>query len=117
MLSPLAAVEEELRRLGADGYCADARAVAASHLELLLPPEDISTKECAAQHRYLPSSEGGVDAGGQQAKRLYDRALTPYMDGPQDALDDPAFIEVDVVGPGRTGKSIAGENHLFKRLR
>lgn len=117
MLSPLAEVEQELERLGGDGYCADAWASAFRLLELLLPPEDISTKECAGQHRYLPSSEGAVDASGQPQKRLYDRALTPYMDGPMDAMDDPAFIEVDVVGPGRTGKSIAGENHLFKRLR
>lgn len=117
MLAPLAVVEEELERLGVEGYCADARGSAARLLELLLPPEDISTKECAAEHRYLPGSEGGADAHGQQQKRLYDRTLTPYMDGPQDALDDAAYIEVDVVGPGRTGKSIGGENHLFKRLR
>lgn len=110
MLNPLAELERELERLGADGYCADAWATVRNHRELLLPPEDISTKECAANHRYLPNPEG-------TEKRLYDRSLTPYMDGPQDALDDPQYLEVDVVGPGRTGKSIGGENHLFKRLR
>ena len=35
----------------------------------------------------------------------------------QDALDDPKYRSVIVPGPGRTGKSIGGENHLFKRLR
>lgn len=77
---------------------------------MLLPPDDISTKECAALYRYLPNPEG-------TGKRLYDRTLTPYMDGPQDALDDPQYRVVVVPGPGRSGKSIAGENHLFKRLR
>jgi phage terminase large subunit GpA-like protein len=117
MLAPVAEIERELELLATDGYCADARAVVRSQLELLLPPEDISTKECAEKHRYLPASEGGIGADGEQAKRLYDRSLTPYMDTPQDAMDAAEFIEVDVVGPGRTGKSIAGENHLFKRLR
>lgn len=110
ILDPLAQVEAELEQLADDGHCADARGIAFGLRSLLLPPEDISTKECAAQYRYLPNPEG-------TGKRLYDRALTPYMDGPQDALDDPRFRGVFVPGPGRTGKSIGGENHLFKRLR
>jgi len=39
------------------------------------------------------------------------------MDGPQDAHDDPRYRFVIVVGPGRTGKSLAGENHIVKRFR
>lgn len=39
------------------------------------------------------------------------------MVGPQDALDDPNVRMVIVVGPERTGKSVSGENHLFKRMR
>lgn len=110
MLDPLAGLEDELIELGADAFCTSTREVARQASSLLLPPEDISTKECAAKYRYLPNPEG-------TGKRLYDRALTPYMDGPQDALDDPQYRVVIVPGPGRTGKSIGGENHLFKRLR
>lgn len=33
-----------------------------------------------------------------------------------DALDDQRFRVVAVAGPARTGKSLAGENHIFKRL-
>jgi hypothetical protein len=62
MLQPLAGIGEELEQLAHDGFCANARAIAFANLELLLPPEDISTKECAEKHRYLPSSEGSVDA-------------------------------------------------------
>jgi phage terminase large subunit GpA-like protein len=110
MLDPVARLEEQFLELADDKHCASAKAAALGFVSMLLPPEDISTKECAAKYRYLPNPEG-------DGKRLYDRELTPYMDGPQDALDDPLIPAVIVPGPGRTGKSIAGENHLFKRLR
>lgn len=66
--------------------------------------------ECAGSYRYLPDPEG-------DGKRLYDPGFTPYMRGPQDSLDDPRYRFTIVPGPGRTGKSLGGENHLFKRLR
>jgi phage terminase large subunit GpA-like protein len=103
-------LEAELERLSDDGYCADGHGLIESALSLLLPPERISTTECAARYRYIRSKEG-------RGRRKYDVAMTPYMVGPQDALDDMEHRFVVVVGPGRTGKSVGGENHLFKRLR
>lgn len=91
-------------------FLANPRLLADGLRSLLLPPEDISTVECAGRYRYLPNPEG-------TGKRLYDPSMTPYMNGPQDELDNPARPFVIVVGPGRSGKSIGGENHLFKRLR
>lgn len=109
-LDLLAELEHELLALGREEHCASAHDLAAGLVSLVLPPEDISTVECAGQYRYLPDPEGN-------GKRLYNPGFTPYMKAPQDALDDPRYRFVIVVGPGRTGKSIGGENHLFKRLR
>lgn len=110
MLAECSQIEQDLEHLADGHHLLSARDVALDLSSLLLPPEEISTRECAAKYRYLPNPEG-------TGKRLYDPALTPYMNGPQDALDDREHKFVVVVGPARTGKSIAGENHLFKRLR
>ena len=110
MLASNIAIERELTRLGQDGYCASAAGVFAELRSLLLPPENISTTECAARFRYLKNMEGG-------GKRLWSLSRTPYMQGPMDALDDPKIRFVVVVGAERSGKSVGGECHLFKRLR
>ncbi|QTH19650.1 phage terminase large subunit family protein [Rhizorhabdus wittichii] len=106
----LADLEREFLALGQGAYCASAHDIAGGLVSLVLPPENISTVECAGQYRYLPDPEG-------DGKRLYDPGFTPYMIAPQNALDNPRYRFVIVPGPGRTGKSIGGENHLFKRLR
>jgi phage terminase large subunit GpA-like protein len=110
MFEGQAALEADLEQLSDERFCQSGKGIARELRSLLLPPENISTRDCAARYRYLPNPEG-------TGKRLYDPSLTPYMDGPQDALDDGLYRFVIVVGPGRTGKSVAGENHLFKRLR
>jgi phage terminase large subunit GpA-like protein len=110
MLASEAALERELTLLGQDGYCHRFVDTLSSLRSLLLPPENISTTECAAQYRYLKNMEGA-------GKRLWSLDRTPYMRGPHDALDDPKVRMVIVVGPERSGKSVGGENHLFKRLR
>jgi phage terminase large subunit GpA-like protein len=43
--------------------------------------------------------------------------LTPYINGIQDAIDDPMIRAVIVPGPARSGKTVAAENALFKRLK
>lgn len=77
---------------------------------MLTPPEQISTTEAARRYRWIRNAEG-------TGKRLWSLELTPFLKGPQDALDDPAVREVIIVGPGRSGKTKAFENHLFRRMR
>lgn len=79
-------------------------------VDLLLPPDDISTAECAERFRWLRTADG-------RGKRLWSRSLTPYLVGPMDAWDDPLVQEVIIVKPGRTGGTVAFENALFKEMR
>lgn len=58
----------------------------------------------------MKNQEGG-------AARLWSEARTPYMRAIQDACDDDRYRMVVVVGPERSGKSVGGENLLFKRLK
>lgn len=103
------ALEAELERLASGFYFASPLEIAAQSVVLLTPPEQISTTQCAATYRYLRNAEGG--------ERLWDPGLTPYVVGIQDALDNPKVAMVAVSGPGRSGKTTAFENHLFKRLK
>lgn len=103
-------LEVLLETLSRDGYCADANAETRKLLGMLLPPERVATIDCAAEHRYFRNPEG-------VGKRRYLVARTPYMRGPQDSLDRSDKRMTVVVGPERCGKSVGGENHLFKRLR
>lgn len=84
--------------------------IAAPALDLLTPPDRISTTECAAKYRLIPDKEG-TEAD------LWDARLTPYINGIQDSLDDPDVRLVIVPKPARTGGTVAAENHLFKRLK
>ena len=102
--------ERDLELLAEDAFCPDPFELLLDQRSLLLPPERISTTECASRYRYLRDKEGA-------GKRLWSPDLTPYVCGIQDALDDPRFRFVCVVGPGRSGKSVGGENHIFKRMR
>lgn len=110
MLDPRAELEGELELLADEAYCADVRGIARDLVSLALPPEDISTTECAERYRFMRAREG-------KGKRRWLLSLTPYVGGIQDALDDPRYKFVVVVGPGRAGKSVGGENKLFKNLR
>lgn len=113
MSDPVAELENELEALAEDRFCASARESAAALVSLLLPPENLSTEECAVEYRKLRGTEG-------EKARDYDMRRTPYMGGargPMAAMDDPRYRGVIVVGPERSGKSVGGENHVFKRLR
>jgi phage terminase large subunit GpA-like protein len=100
----------DLERLAAGEYLADPVPIALDAIELLTPPELISTTECAARYRYIPNPEG-TEAS------LWSATLTPYINGIQDALDDPEVGLVIVPKPGRVGGTMAAENHLFKRMK
>ncbi len=102
-------LELDFARLADEGYCVDPVEVARQALRLLTPPERISITDCAAQGRLIPTADGG--------SRLWSPTLTPYILGPQDAIDDPLVRVVVVVGPARSGKTMAAENALFKRIK
>lgn len=103
-------IEADLERLSAGDFLAQVEEVARSVTVLLTPPDDISTTDCAARYRYIPDKEGS-------GASLWDPELTPYINGIQDALDDPEVGLVIVPKPARVGGTVAGENHLFKRLK
>ena len=103
-------VRKDLDDLAAYRYCADPVAIALDAIDLLTPPEDISTTECAERYRKIRTVEGSGHIH-------WTLALTPYLKGPQDALDSPNVQEVVIPKPGRTGGTVAFENHLFKRMR
>lgn len=109
-MSVLVALRGELESLSQDGFCADLKAIARGAVELLTPPEKISTTECAARYRLIPDAEG-------LGASLWSPTLTPYMNPIQDAGDDPDVNLIIVPKPGRVGGTIGAENILFKRLK
>ncbi|SDA15023.1 terminase gpA endonuclease subunit [Sphingomonas sp. NFR15] len=109
-MDALEEVGRDLDRLSRDEFCADPVTMAREALQLLTPPEDISTTDCAARYRYIPHAEG-------TGASLWNPDLTPYMLGPQEAGDDPATNLIIVPKPGRVGGTIGAENILFKRLK
>lgn len=106
----IARFERDLESLAVEAFCPDPYELLDDQRSLLLPPDKISTTECASRFRYLRNKEGG-------GKRLWSPDLTPYVAAIQDALDDKVHRFVAVAGPGRSGKSVAGENHIFRRMR
>ena len=109
MTDPRRELESTFERLAQDGYCVDPVEVAREGLGLLTPPERISITDCAAQGRLIPNAEGGA--------RLWSPNMTPYINGIQDAIDDPLVRVVAAPGAARTGKTLAPENALFKRMK
>ncbi len=102
-------LERTFEQLSSDGYCASPVEIAREAIRLLTPPERISITDCAARDRLIPNDEGGA--------KPWSKSLTPYILPIQDALDDQRVRAVVVVGPARTGKTVAAENALFKRLK
>lgn len=100
-----ATIEDRLSILAEDGFCADAYEEAIGQLSLLLPPERLSTTECAVKYRYMKNPEG-------DGKRLWSLNRTPYMKPVQDALDNPRYRMVIVVGPERSGKALDVETPI-----
>lgn len=89
---------------------ADPADIALKALELLQPPERISTVECAEKYRLLPGSENG-------AVVRYDRNRTPYNVGPMNSLDDPRCHGIVMVKPSRSGGTAVAENYAFKLMK
>jgi len=105
-----AELSEVAKALAADQFCPAASEICWDHLSLLTPPENISTTECATLYRKIRTAEG-------TGYNLWSRDLTPYIVGPQDALDNPNVAEVIIPKPGRSGGTVAFENYLFKLAR
>ncbi len=103
-------VEDSIASLGQQEHLADPKEIVRDALSLFKPPANISTVECAEQFREIKTPKG-------DATRKWSRDLTPYLVGPQDALDDPRCTEVIIPKPGRTGGTIAFENYLFRMMR
>ena len=102
-------LEADFELLADGGFYADFHEIALEAIALLTPPERISITDCAAQHRLIPNAEGGA--------RLWSPTLTPYINGIQEAMDDPLVKVIAVPKPARTGGTVAAENWLFKRLK
>ncbi len=110
MLPSIEALEAELEQLASGEFLCRVGPIVADAVQLLTPPERISTTECAAKYRLIPHKVG-------RGASLWDPELTPFINGIQDALDDPEVGLVIVPKPGRVGGTIAAENHLFKLMK
>lgn len=109
LFDPLEA-EDAIDELGQSEHLASVKDLIARGLSLFKPPANISSTECAEEYRKIRTPKG-------DATRPWSRELTPYLVGPQDALDDPTCTEVIIPKPGRTGGTIAFENFLFRMMR
>lgn len=101
-------LERDIEGVATAAFTTSLRDICSEAVELLIPPERVSTTECAATTRYIRTADGG--------KRLWSATLTPYICGIQDALDNPDAMLVIVSGAARTGKTVGVENFLHKRL-
>lgn len=77
-------------------------------LDVVLPPDAISTYEYACQKL--------VVKGRGEQERKFDPDLTPYVKGIMDACDMPGVTVVPVKGNARGAKTLAGEAHALKRF-
>lgn len=100
-------LSERVDELSSGEFLRDPIAELRSALDLLQPPERISSLECAEKFRWLPGKEAG-------AKVRYDRWRTPYNIGPHNALDNPKCKLLVMVKPSRSGGTTIAENYLFK---
>lgn len=88
---------------------ADAAQLLRETLSGLLPPDRITVAEFAEANRWVPSPVGGHLI-------RWDNATAPYLRGPMEALTDPAFDTVAIVGPAASGKTMVGENWLLHTI-
>lgn len=98
---------QRVNALQAGDLLADPDAHIRAALELLQPPERISTVDCAEKYRLMPGQENG-------AVIRYDRMRTPYNVGPMASLDDPKCQLLVMVKPSRSGGTAIAENYVFK---
>lgn len=109
LMSP-ASLQAGIEELASGACLVDGLDLIAEAIELLSPPEAISTVDCAEKYRKLPGPEDG-------AVISYDRWFTPYNIGPMNALDDEACNLLVMVKPSRSGGTAIMENYLFKRIK
>ncbi len=109
LMSP-ASLQAGIEELASGSCLVDPLDLIAEAIELLSPPEAISTVDCAERYRKLPGPEDG-------AVISYDRWFTPYNIGPMNALDDEACNLLVMVKPSRSGGTAVMENYLFKRIK
>lgn len=105
-----AELSDAIELIAADGFCADIVELARDARSHLVPPENISTLECAETYRYFRSPKG-------DSKFLWDRSQTPYLIGPMSALDDIDCREVIMPKPGRSGGTAAFECYEFRLMK
>lgn len=110
MRDELLEIEAGVEALARGDFYARIEDVAAPTPVLLTPPEQISTSDCAARYRYIPDAVGG-------GASLWSATLTPFINGIQDAADDPDVAVIIVPKPGRVGGTVAAENILFKLMK
>jgi phage terminase large subunit GpA-like protein len=101
-------LEREVGKLFDLAYVGDARQVIRDTLDVILPPETISTHDAVVKLRKMPTQDG------QEAD--YDADKFPYSKGIEDTCDEPTVEAIPVQGPARSAKTTAAESHLFKRL-
>lgn len=109
LLSP-ASLRRQVEELGGGKFLQDPLDLIEQSIDLLEPPELISTVDCAEKYRVMPGNEDGATV-------RYDRWRTPYNIGPMNALDDPACQLVVMVKPSRSGGTTVAENYVFKMIR
>lgn len=100
-------LKQSLELIGSDGYCADIAEIARDHLDLLDPPQKISTLNYSREHRRIRNASGT----GTHSWRL---DKTPYLAEPMEAIDDPNVRAVIVPKPARSGGTVVAENHVLK---
>lgn len=109
-LMSLPELQEGIEELASGALLVDPFATVLTAIELLSPPEEISSLECAEKYRLMPGNEDG-------AVVRYDRWRTPFNIGPSNALDDEACQLVVMVKPSRSGGTALCENYAFKRIK
>lgn len=100
-------IEADLARLAQLEFLGTARQAWLDRVDMLIPPELVSTNQWADEKRYIK--------GNDELPTKYDRDKTPYTPGIQDACDMETTRVCAVRGNARSGKTISAENHALKR--
>lgn len=108
LLSP-DALADEIAALASGKWLRNSARLLYDSADLLTPPEQISTVECAERYRILPGGEDGALA-------RYDRMRTPYNVGAMNSLDRPDCQLLVMVKPSRSGGTTVAENFIFKMV-
>jgi phage terminase large subunit GpA-like protein len=77
--------------------------------QALLPPERVTVAEAARRHRVLDNK-----GGGYRGPWTFD--LAPHLLRPHEALSDPAYRMVAIMGGGQCGKSELANNWLLQTV-